>query len=50
MRSVAASPPTITIAADPAERSNTDRMIVLAKSPHSANTSPWAKLMSWRIP
>ena len=28
----------------------TEMIIVLATSPESANTSPWAKLISWRMP
>jgi hypothetical protein len=43
-------PPTIASAADSGERLKTERIIVPPKSAESAKVSPWAKLMSWRIP
>ena len=50
IRNVRARPPTTPIAEVAAVRPRSEVMIVVAKSPLSANTSPWAKLISWRIP
>ncbi len=44
------SPPTMTGTLESVSSPSTDTMIVLAKRPDSANTSPWAKLISCRIP
>ncbi len=48
--SVAAMPRTITAAESAVEMSKTVRIIVLATRPPSANTSPFAKLISCRMP
>jgi len=47
---VTARPPTIPSADDVSLRPNSDVMNELAISPHSAKTSPCAKLISCRIP
>jgi hypothetical protein len=50
IRNVATSPPVIASALEPLPRSKVERITVVAKSPLSAKTSPWAKLISCRIP
>ena len=47
---VRSSPPMITGTLESVSRPSTETMTVLAKRPDSANTSPWAKLISCRIP
>jgi hypothetical protein len=49
-RIVSRRPPTITSAASPPCKLRTSTMIVHEIRPVSAKTSPWAKLMSVRIP
>ena len=48
--SVSSSPPMTASTAVSASRPRTETMIVLATRPDSAKTSPWAKLISCRMP
>jgi hypothetical protein len=50
IRKVAKSPPTITSAVDVSSSWKRSVIRLLAKRPVSAKTSPWAKLISCRIP
>ena len=47
---VAMTPAAAARAASSPERPRKRVMIVLATSPERAKRSPWAKLMSWRMP
>ncbi|HET8811704.1 MAG TPA: hypothetical protein VFM67_03835 [Gaiella sp.] len=48
--SVSTIPPTTARLLESPVSPRTERSTVLATSPDSEKTSPWAKLISWRIP
>jgi hypothetical protein len=50
IRKVAPRPRRIVVAGSPELRLKWLTISVLANRPVSAKTSPWAKLISWRIP